>query len=150
MTARDRTRILLVDDHHLFAEAMEVILSSDPRLEVVGRASDGARAVELALELRPDVVLMDVHMPKLDGVEATRRIVARRAAQVVMLSSSDDPAEVRRARAAGAAAYLVKGCALADVVDTILHAKTRALQPAAEHHPAFAALSCGARPAKAG
>jgi DNA-binding NarL/FixJ family response regulator len=69
-----RQRVLLVDDHALFAEALMLTLSIDERIEVVGCASDGAEAVALAEELQPDVVLMDVHMPMMDGIEATRRI----------------------------------------------------------------------------
>ena len=67
-------RILIADDHRLFAEALEAILGSDERIEVVGQASDGEQAVELARKLGPDVVLMDVSMPVLDGFEATREI----------------------------------------------------------------------------
>ena len=63
-------RVLIADDHRLFAEALEAVLSSEPRIEVVGRASDGGEAVELARQLEPDLVILDISMPVLDGFEA--------------------------------------------------------------------------------
>ncbi len=69
-------RVLIADDHRLFAEALEAILAADDRIEVVGQAGDGGQAVELARKLDPDVVLMDVSMPVLDGFQATREIRA--------------------------------------------------------------------------
>jgi DNA-binding NarL/FixJ family response regulator len=67
-------RVLIADDHGLFAEALEAILSADGRIEVAGRAHDGKQALELAMRLKPDVVLMDISMPRVDGIAATRRI----------------------------------------------------------------------------
>ena len=69
-----RIRFLIADDHRLFVEALEAMLASGPEMEVVGRACNGEEAVERALELRPDVILMDIAMPVVDGVEATKRI----------------------------------------------------------------------------
>ena len=70
--ASDRVRVLIADDQRLFAEALEAILSTDGRIAVVGRAENGGEAVALARDARPDVVLMDIAMPVLDGIEATR------------------------------------------------------------------------------
>lgn len=102
-------RVLLADDQPLFLETLEFLLGAEGRIEIVGRAADGVEAVELALSLQPDVVLMDVHMPRCDGVEAVRRLrVDRPALPIVMLSSSSAPEDLERAHSAGATAYLSK------------------------------------------
>lgn len=101
-------RVLLVDDDPAFAELITCVLSLDG-VEVLGHAQDGAEGVELTHQLEPDVVLMDVRMPRMDGLEATRRIVgAVPGASVLVVSSSKDPEDVERARDAGAAGYLPK------------------------------------------
>jgi DNA-binding NarL/FixJ family response regulator len=123
MTAAATTRplrILIADDHELFAEGLAAILDAHAGLEVVGRAADGAEALALASTLRPDVILMDVNMPSLDGISATREIVASGAeTRVLMVSASTGADVVSRARAAGAAAYLFKGCPLRDMLAAI-------------------------------
>jgi DNA-binding NarL/FixJ family response regulator len=102
-------RVLVVDDDPLYAEAATAILSQDDRLDVVGRASDGREAVELALSLRPDVVLMDIEMPVMDGIEATRNLGRLLpSARVVVVTSSMSTADRRSARGAGAHAFLTK------------------------------------------
>ena len=119
-------RVLIVDDHRLFAEALEAILSAESRIEVVGRARNGAEALEMALDLDPDVVLMDISMPVMDGVEATRRIrEARPEACVLMLTGSNAAADVDRSRDAGAAGYVTKDRIASELVDAIVETATR-------------------------
>ncbi len=114
-------RVLLADDHKLFAEALTAMLEGDERIHVVGHARDGGEAVELARELAPDVVLMDLDMPVLDGVEATRQIRAEREhACVVMLTGSNSRADVDRARRAGVAAYVTKDRIAAELIEKIV------------------------------
>src|SRR5919202_1712846 len=114
-------RVLIADDHRLFAEALEAILAGESRIDVVGRARNGAEALELALELDPDVILMDISMPVMDGIEATRRIrEARQNACILMLTGSNAPVDVDRSRNAGAAAYVTKDRIASELVDAIV------------------------------
>jgi DNA-binding NarL/FixJ family response regulator len=102
-------RVLVAEDHPLVRSALEKLLAASGDLEVVGTAANGREAVELAAAARPDVVLMDLSMPELDGVEATRAIVAAGgAAQVVVLTSLAEPERVLAALDAGAVGYLLK------------------------------------------
>src|SRR5438046_2639579 len=97
----DRVRVVIADDQRLFAEALEAILSTDGRIAVVGRAGNGEAAVQLVRDEQPDVVLMDIAMPVMDGIEATEAIrSAVPAARVIVLTGSDAPHDVSRARAA--------------------------------------------------
>jgi DNA-binding NarL/FixJ family response regulator len=116
-------RVLIADDEPLFAEALELLLAADERIEVVGRAGDGAEAVELAKELEPDLVLMDLSMPVVDGFGATEQIVAGPAAvRVLVLTGSEDPADVAKARRAGASGYITKDRIAETLVEAILEA----------------------------
>ena len=102
-------RVLLADDHVLVRAGLERLLRGVAGIEVVGTAADGGEAVELALSERPDVVLMDLEMPVLDGIEATRRITAEvEGAAVVILTSFSDRERILRALDAGAVGYLLK------------------------------------------
>jgi DNA-binding NarL/FixJ family response regulator len=119
-------RVLIADDHRLFAEALEAILAAESSIEVVGRARNGAEALEMAVDLEPDVVLMDISMPVMDGVEATRRIrETRPSACVLMLTGSNAAADVDRSRDAGAAGYVTKDRIASELVDAILEAAGR-------------------------
>jgi len=113
--------VLIADDHRLFADALEAILATDGRFEVVGKAHDGESAVRMAGTAKPDVVLMDIAMPGVDGVEATRRIRKRRkATAVLILTGSNARNDVDRARRAGAAAYVTKDRIASQLVEAIV------------------------------
>jgi DNA-binding NarL/FixJ family response regulator len=119
-------RVLIADDQRLFAEALESILTTDGRIAVVGRAANGEEAVALAREGRPDVVLMDITMPVLDGIAATEALrVELPDTHVVVLTGSDAPDDISRARAAGAAGYVTKDQVAGDLVRAILGAAGR-------------------------
>ena len=116
-----RIRVLIADDHRLFAEALEAILATEPQIEVIGRAYDGEDAVAQVLSLEPDVILMDIAMPVLDGVEATKRIRKERSdACVVILTGSNSREDVARSREAGAAAYVTKDRIASHLIQAIL------------------------------
>src|SRR5436853_2523681 len=101
------TRVLIADDQQLFREGLQLLLSRDKGLEIVGTAADGEQAFRMAMELKPDVVLMDLVMPGVDGVDATRQIVTHLPrTQVVILSAYADDESVFAAVNAGAAGYL--------------------------------------------
>ena len=119
-------RVLIADDHRLFAQALEAILATDDRLEMVGHAGDGAEAVEMALTLKPDVILMDIAMPVMDGFQATKQIRKQVPKScVLMLTGSNSRADVDRARDAGAAGYVTKDRIAAELVDAILEVVER-------------------------
>jgi DNA-binding NarL/FixJ family response regulator len=113
------TRVLLVDDQALVRSGFSLILSVEDDLEVVGEAGDGARAIELTRELRPDIVLMDVQMPVMDGIEATRRIVAEDLAKVLVLTTFDHDEYVFDGLAAGASGFLLKNSSAEHLVEAV-------------------------------
>jgi DNA-binding NarL/FixJ family response regulator len=117
------TRVLIVDDERLFVDALELMLAADARIEVVGRALDGQQAIALARELDPDVVLIDLSMPGIDGFGAIAAIVAENARRrVVVLSGSADPGDVEKALATGASRYLMKDRIADELVPGVLAA----------------------------
>jgi DNA-binding NarL/FixJ family response regulator len=119
-------RVLIADDHRLFAQALEAILEDDGRIAIAGHARDGKQAVDLARSLEPDVVLMDIAMPGMDGFQATRMITHERPGTgVLMLTGSNSRADVDRARKAGAAGYVTKDRIAAELVDAILEVVRR-------------------------
>ena len=118
-----KIRVLIADDQRLFAEAREAILSTDERLEIVGKAANGEEAVGLAAALKPDVILMDIAMPKLDGVEAVRLIRAKRpAAVILMLTGSNSHNDIDRSRVSGAAGYVTKDLIASELIQAIVEA----------------------------
>ncbi|PWK86334.1 LuxR family two component transcriptional regulator [Lentzea atacamensis] len=125
-------RVLIVDDQALFREALAALLEVQPEIEVVGEAGDGEQAVRLAAELRPEVVLMDLRMPVLDGIAATSRLrVEQPDVRVLALTTFDDDADVFAALRAGAVGYLLKDVSSARLVEALVAARRgeSALQP---------------------
>jgi DNA-binding NarL/FixJ family response regulator len=133
-------RVLIVDDHAVVRAGLERLLSSVDDFHVVGSAADGEQAVAAALEHRPDVVLMDLSMPVLDGIEATRLIRAELpSARVIVLTSSPDEHDVRAAIDAGADAYLMKDSPLPELEATILGPAPRPVAARQTLNPAMVA-----------
>ncbi len=113
-------RVLVVDDHALFRHGLIEVLRTAPDLVIVGEARDGMEAVEQAAALLPDVVLMDVRMPSVNGIEAARRIrAAQPATRVLMLTESEDEEDLYAAVRAGATGYLLKEVAIDEIADAI-------------------------------
>jgi DNA-binding NarL/FixJ family response regulator len=116
----DPLRVLIVDDHPVFLSGLRMILDADPRIEVVGQASTGAEAITLAALIQPDAVVMDLHLPDLNGIEATRAITRTSPhIGVLVLTMYDDDDSVFAAMRAGARGYLLKGAGHADIVQAI-------------------------------
>jgi DNA-binding NarL/FixJ family response regulator len=105
-----RIRVLVADDHPVFRRGMRAILGAEPDTELVGEATDGEEAIARALELQPDVILMDLNMPKVSGIEATRRILeANPRTAILMLTMFEDDKSILAAMRAGAHGYVLKG-----------------------------------------
>jgi two-component system, NarL family, nitrate/nitrite response regulator NarL len=120
---RPPVRVLIADDHRLFAEALEAVLSTEERIEIVGIAADGGEAVALAEALQPDVVALDISMPVMDGFEAAERMAQlERPPAILMLTGSSAPEDVDRARRVGAKGYVTKDTIAATLVDAIVDA----------------------------
>jgi DNA-binding NarL/FixJ family response regulator len=118
--------VLIADDHRLFGQALEAILAADDRLEVIGHAADGAEAVQLALNVDPDVILMDIAMPIMDGLQATKQIRKQKPqACILMLTGSNSRTDVDQARQAGAAGYVTKDRIAAELIEAIVEVVPR-------------------------
>jgi two-component system NarL family response regulator len=116
----DPIRAFIVDDHALFRRGLEMVLAAEDDIELVGEASDGAEAVEKAAESLPDVVLMDIRMPKSSGIEACRAMKeAAPSSKIVMLTISDEEEDLFEAIRAGASGYLLKDIPLDEVADVV-------------------------------
>ncbi|WP_422056407.1 response regulator transcription factor [Sphingomonas sp.] len=127
-----RIRVLVVDDHPMMREGICATLARHDDMDVIGEAEDGHEALAMFREKRPDVVLMDVQMPRLGGIEALEAIRAEdRKAVVLILTTYPGDAQAHRALAAGAEGYLLKSCLRKELVDTIraVHAKRRIIAP---------------------
>jgi two-component system response regulator DegU len=113
-------RLLIADDHELYQDGLQRMLSLEPDLEVVGKATNGREVIELCSRLHPDLVLMDVRMPEMDGLEATRRIKSELpTTSVLILTSYDDPDYLFEAIMAGAAGYVLKDASRREIIDAV-------------------------------
>ena len=113
-------RVLIADDHHLFREGLARMLSDAPDITVVASVSNGMEVISRVAEFRPDVILMDVNMPKMDGVETTRQLRSIHSqASVLMLTASEQEQDLYAAIRAGARGYLLKSVSTADLIDAI-------------------------------
>ena len=129
-------RVLIADDHPLFRDGLRSMLESEPDIELVGEAATGKEAVALAAQLQPDVVLMDVQMPDMDGIEATRRAIAVAPnAKVLVVTMFEDDESVLAAVRAGARGYVVKGMRSVDAI--------RAIRAVAEGEAIFSPVIAG-------
>jgi two-component system response regulator NreC len=116
----EKIRVFLVDDHTVVRQGLRRILESDEEIEIVGEAGDGRTAIDLVQKLRPHVVVMDVAMPELNGIEATRQILKRvEGAKVLVLSMHGDDVYVRQALKAGARGYLLKDSEDLDLIKAV-------------------------------
>jgi two-component system NarL family response regulator len=116
----DPIRTMIVDDHALFRRGLEMVLQGEADIELVGQASDGTEAVEKAAESLPDIVLMDIRMPRSNGIEACRAMKeAAPSAKIVILTISDEEEDLFEAIRAGASGYLLKDIPLDEVADTV-------------------------------
>ncbi len=121
MIATKAARVLIADDQTLFRTGLARLLDEDPRVEVIGLAADGAEAVKQALKLKPDVVLMDLKMPNVDGIEATRQIIeADPAIKVLLLTTFETDNHVIQALKAGARGYVLKDSTAESIVSSIV------------------------------
>jgi two-component system NarL family response regulator len=113
-------RVLVADDHVLFRRGLHMVLAQEPDLDLVGEAADGAEAVALALELVPDVILMDVKMPRRNGIEACQMIKdAAPSIRILMLTSSDEDSDLYEAVKAGASGYLLKEISIDELASAV-------------------------------
>ena len=117
-------RVVVVDDHQIVRDGLVALFGAREGMEVVGTAADGREALHVVAETRPDVVLMDIQMPQLDGIEATRRLTAQQGVRVVMLTMNEDDDTILSAIRAGASGYLLKGSGAEEVQGAVRAAHT--------------------------
>ena len=130
--AENIIRILVADDHPIVRDGLNAVINDQADMEVVAEASDGQKAIELALQHRPDVMLIDLRMPKVSGLEAIRKIQADwPEARFIILTTYDNEEDIYMALKAGAQSYLLKGVAREELLDTIraVHAGNKRLPP---------------------
>jgi DNA-binding NarL/FixJ family response regulator len=113
-------RVLIADDHGLVRNGLRLVVEDEPDMIVVGEAENGAQALDLAQELHPDILLLDISMPPPDGIEVARQLAAADSdVRVLMLTMHEDPALVREALAAGAAGYMIKRAVADELIGAI-------------------------------
>ncbi len=131
-------RVLVVDDHKLFRQGVHALLMSAQDIKIVGEARDGKEGVSLTQSLQPDVVLMDLEMPHLDGLQATRQLTqTNSSAKVLVLSMRTHEQDVRQAAASGALGYLVKNCSREELIAAIRSVHEGRVACSAETAPFF-------------
>lgn len=120
-----RLKILIADDHGILRAGLRAMLNGDPQLEVVGEASDGGEAIRLTEQLNPDIVLLDMSMPNMNGVETTRHLLARYPTiKILILTAHEDYGLVREMIQAGASGYIIKRAAESELINAV-HAVSR-------------------------
>ncbi len=119
MTSDHRVEILLADDHHIVRRGLRALLEGEPDFSLVGEAADGTEVLPLVERLKPDVVVLDIKMPGLSGIEVAREIAQRTATKIVMLSMYSEEAYVAQSLRAGASAYVLKEARAGDLVHAI-------------------------------
>lgn len=155
LCARRPLRLLVADDQALIRRGLALMLGAEPGMDVVAQAANGAEALAQSLALQPDVVLMDLHMPQMDGIAATRQIVAQQPqTKVVVLTTFAEDEQVYQAVLAGAQGYLLKDASEAELIDTIhaVHRGESRLSPLVAHKVLgqLRALASAPAPAPAG
>jgi DNA-binding NarL/FixJ family response regulator len=118
-----KTKVLLVDDHKMFRDGLRVLINAEPGMEVVGEAVDGRDAIDVARSVAPDVVVMDLSMPRMNGIEAMRHLIKDRPqVKVIILSMYSSGPLVQSVLAAGASGYVLKGSEFAELASEIRRA----------------------------
>lgn len=149
MSETETVRVMLADDQRLIREGIASLLSIQPNIEIVGKAVNGADAVTQALDLRPDIILMDIQMPEMNGIEATTQVLSQLSdCKVLMLTTFDDEEYIVKALQAGAVGYLLKDLPAADLAQAvrIAHAGIFQLDPSVAGKLVGALSSVGSQP----